>query len=80
VHPHFKIIFKALELTKIHVVYIILSMHVPAWMCTFLISPVLRYLLTKHCKNLAFSCYLWILGFNMTHQFILVSFFSNSSY
>jgi hypothetical protein len=31
--PHFKIIFEGLELDKIHVVYIILSMHVPAWMC-----------------------------------------------
>ena len=36
IYPHFKIIFKGLELVKIHVVYIILSilsMHVPAWMC-----------------------------------------------
>jgi hypothetical protein len=30
IRPHFKIIFQGLELDKIHVVYIILSMHVPA--------------------------------------------------
>jgi hypothetical protein len=32
IYPHLKLVFNGLELVKIHVVCVILSMHVPSWM------------------------------------------------
>jgi hypothetical protein len=37
VYPIFKIAFQGLQLMKIHVVHIIRSVHVPAWMCSSLL-------------------------------------------